>query len=72
MEWIFSKSKCKGKGKNQEIDYIYGAVESEGVESKWQVTVQMEHVGMYQVKKVVSNGKGEQKAKCKSQMRSQI
>ena len=63
MAWIFSKSKCKVKGKNQEFDYIYGAVESEAVESKWQVIVQMEPVGMYQVKKVVSNGKGEQRAK---------
>ena len=41
---VFSKSKCKGKGNNQEFDYIYGAVKSEAVESKCQVNVQMEHV----------------------------
>ena len=44
-------SKCKGKGKNQKLDYIYGAVESKIVESKWQVNVQMEHVDLCKVKK---------------------
>lgn len=60
---------AKVKEKNQKLDYIYGAVESKTVESKWQVNVQMEHVDNVQSEEIVPRGKG-QSAKVKARAKS--